>query len=333
MKFINDSDAIVEDVIAGFTAAYGDRLVKVAGANVISRRTRETGVGVVIGNGSVHEPACIGFVGRNMLSANAYGELFSAPDSDTIVAAIRAADSGRGVLLLISNHEGDVLNGRLAVKKARKEGHEVEAVILHDDISSAPPTERTSRRGTAGTLFSYKMVGAYGQNATELASVKEVAERVNERAVCLSAALHAGFSPVDGREMFQVPEGSVVIGLGVHGEAARDTERFEGARVTAELMAGRLVEDAGIEAGDEVAVVVNSAGRTTDMELFVFYGAVSDTLRSLGITPVRPLIGRFVTTQDMSGISLGLCKLDDALKKLWEAPTNAPALNHNPVVG
>ncbi len=328
-KFINDPETIVEDMIEGFARAYGERVRKLPGSSVIVRvRPKTVGrVGLTIGNGSGHEPACIGFVGRNMLDANAYGNIFAAPGPDTICAAVAASDRGAGVVLLISNHEGDVINARMAIEMARDDGITVEEVILYDDIASAPADRIEERRGTTGTLFVYKMAGVYAEMSSDLSQVAELARHIRDRTRTLTVASTPGVSPLTGAEMFRLGDDELQLGMGVHGEAARDTISHASARDVARMMVERLVADGGYEGGDELGVIVNGCGSTTQMELLIFFGAVAAALEELHIATYKPLIGSFVTTQEMGGIALSFCKLDDRLKSLWRASTDAVAFS------
>ena len=326
-KFINDRSTIVNDTIAGFLSAYGDRVKKVSDASVITRRTPKSRgrVALMIGNGSGHEPACIGFVGRGMLDANAYGGLFAAPGPDTTAEAIRAADRGAGVVVFISNHAGDVINSRLAIEMAEDDGVTVREVLLYDDVASAPASDPTERRGTAGTVFAYKMVGAFAEESSDIDAVVAFANEVRDNTRTLTVAGTPGTNPLTGRKMFEIGYDEVQFGIGVHGEQAANTLPFSGAAPLAETMVDRLVSDGGFVSGDGVAVLVNGMGATTAMELNIFYGGVAQALESRGITAVSPLIGSYVTTQEMGGIALSLCKVDATMRCLWEAETDAPA--------
>ncbi|MCG8478866.1 MAG: dihydroxyacetone kinase subunit DhaK [Spirochaetales bacterium] len=328
-KFINDSQTIVGDMIDGFVRAYGERVRKLPGSSVIVRtRPKTVGrVGLAIGNGSGHEPACIGFVGENMLDANAYGNIFAAPGPDTIRAAIAASDRGAGVVLLVSNHEGDVINARMAIEMARDDGITVEEVILYDDIASASAERIEERRGTTGTLFVYKMAGVYAEISSDVSRVADLARRIRDRTRTLTVASTPGVSPLTGSEMFRIADDELQLGMGVHGEAARGTISHTSARDVARLMVERLVVDGGYEEGDELGVIVNGCGSTTQMELLIFFGAVAAALGAFGITTYKPLIGSFVTTQEMGGIALSLCKFDDRCKSLWRASTGAIAFS------
>lgn len=324
-KFINNKDQIVEDTISGFAKAYSDRIEKLPNSNVIiKKKIRKDQVNVIIGNGAGHEPACIGFVGENMLSANAYGGIFAAPGPDTIYDAIEAVDNEKGVCVLISNHAGDVINSKMAIDMARDDDFVCESVILYDDIASAPQDRITERRGTAGTLFNYKITSSYASQGHDLKSVVEMAKRVRDNTRTLTVASIPGTSPINGSKMFEIADDEIEIGIGVHGEAAAHTMKVSKSKEIARVMSEQLINDKPFVEGDEVAVLVNGCGQTTMMELLIFFNDVEELLNAQGIKVYKPAIGNFITTQEMGGIALAFCKLDDEMKAMWALETDAP---------
>jgi phosphoenolpyruvate---glycerone phosphotransferase subunit DhaK len=323
-KFINEEDNIVKDTVSGLIKAYGDILAKVPNQDVVVRKNITKGnVGVVIGNGSGHEPACIGFVGKNMLTANAYGGIFAAPGPDATYEAIKAADTGAGVCVLISNHAGDVINSNMAIDMAEDDDINCKGVLLYDDIASAPKSKIEERRGTAGTLFAYKIVGSYAEEGHKLEDVVKMAEKVRDNTRTLTVASVPGTSPISGMPMFEIKDDEIEIGMGVHGEAAAHTIKMSNARDIAKILCSKLIEDKPYESGDEVAVLVNGCGQTTYMELLIMYKEIVSILEDRGIKSYKPAIGNFITTQEMGGIALSFCKLDDEMKKLWAKQTDA----------
>ncbi len=324
-KFINRPEDIIPEMIKGYVKAYRERIKKLPEADVIVRRKMTKGkVGVVIGNGSGHEPACIGFVGNNMLDANAYGGIFAAPGPNTMLEAIKAADTGSGVCVLISNHAGDVLNSKMAIDMAEDEGIMARGVVLYDDIASAPKSDPVSeRRGAVGTLFNYKMTSSYAPGHS-LKEIVSFAEKVRDNTRSIVAAMSPGTSPVTGEKMFELSEGEVLVGLGVHGESALITYQNESCDQIAESMISSLIEDFDCGKGDEVAIIVNGSGKTTMMELLIFFGAVERFLSRKEIKIFKPLIGSYITTQEMGGIGLAVCKVDEEMKAAWIKPTDAP---------
>lgn len=323
-KFINDKETIVQDTVDGFIKAYGHKVQKLPNCDVVIRKNIEKGkVSVIIGNGSGHEPACIGFVGKNMLTANAFGGTFAAPGPITIYEAIKASDTGAGVCVLISNHAGDVINSSMAIDMAQDYDIKCKGVILYDDIASSPKKKMEERRGTAGTLFAYKIVGSYAEEGHSLEEVVNMAEKVRDNTRTLTVATVPGTSPITGIPMFEIDEDEIEIGMGVHGEAAAHTMKMSSARDIAKVLCEKLIQDKPFNKGDEVAVLVNGCGQTTYMELLIVYKEVYNILEENGIKCFKPAIGSFITTQEMGGIALSLCKLDDEMKKLWEKETDA----------
>lgn len=324
-KFVNNTDCIVEDTINGFIKAYSDRIEKLENSNVVKKKEiNKEHVSVIIGNGAGHEPACIGFVGKNMLSANAYGGIFAAPGPDTIYDAIEATNNKQGVCVLISNHAGDVINSKMAIDMAKDDDFNCESVILYDDIASAPNDRMEERRGTAGTLFNYKITSSYAGQGHNLESVVNMAKKVRDHTRTLTVATIPGTSPINGKYMFEIADDEIEIGIGVHGEAAAHTMKISQSKEIARVMCEQLIADKPYIKGDEIAVLVNGCGQTTMMELLIFFNDVEEILESYGISVYKPAIGNFITTQEMGGIALAFCKLDDEMKSMWALETDAP---------
>lgn len=327
-KFINNTDTIVDETIEGFVKAYGDRLEKLGNSNVVIRKELdENKVNVIIGNGSGHEPACIGFVGKNMLAANAFGGIFAAPGPDTIYDAIEATDNGKGVCVLISNHAGDIINSKMAIDMAEDDDFKCRGVILYDDIASAPKEEIEERRGTAGTLFNYKITSSYAAEGHDLDAVVAMAEKVRDNTRTLTVATVPGTSPITGFKMFEIEDDEIEIGMGVHGEAAAHTMKIAPSKEIAEVMCKQLIEDKPYVSGDEITVLVNGCGQTTMMEMLIFFKDVEKILGEKGIKVYKPAIGNFITTQEMGGIALAFCKLDEEMKIMWTKETDAPGFS------
>lgn len=324
-KFINESDNIVAETIEGFVKVNAARVNKLPNANVVIMNDIDRSkVSVIIGNGSGHEPACIGFVGKNMLDANAFGGLFAAPGPYTMLEAIKALDNKNGVCVLISNHAGDVLNSKMAIDMAEDDGYLAKPVLLYDDIASASKDEDpTERRGTAGTLYAYKMVGSYAALGHDLDKVCKFAEKVRDNTRTLSVALNPGSSPITGEMMFEIADDEIEIGMGVHGEAAAKNMKMQSASEIVKVMCDMLIEDKPFVENDEISVLVNGMGATTQMELYIFYNEVEKYLSSKGIKIVYPLVGSYITSQEMAGIALAFCKLDEEMKQALIARTDA----------
>lgn len=325
-KFINEADNIVEETVAGYVKAYPNKLKKLEGTNVVSRVAQTKGkVGIIIGNGSGHEPACLGFIGENFLDCNVYGGLFAAPGPFGMLDAINEADTGSGVLVLISSHAGDILNSKMAIDMAEDDDFNVDSVILYDDVASARKEDpHEERRGSIGTLFAYKMAGSYSSEMKSIKEIKTFIENVRDNTRTICAARVPGTSPITGEKMFTLNEGEVLVGLGVHGESARLTYNNVNSDEIAVGMLEELTSDIELREGDDVAIIVNNMGSTTMMELMIFFNKIKDELAKKGINVYKPLIGTFITTQEMAGIGLSICKMDDEMKKQWVKPTNAP---------
>lgn len=324
-KLINSPERIVDDMLEGYAAAYGDLIRYQPGSRILLRREpKRQGVGLVIGNGSGHEPVAMGWVGQGMLDANAAGDIFAAPGPELIVEALKAADPGGGGLLLISNHAGDVMNSELAVELAREEGLRVEPLIMYDDISSAPKGREPERRGAPGTAFIYKVVGARAEEGAGLEELLALGESVRDATCTLSVALYPGVSPLTGEDMFHLPEDEIFIGMGVHGEAGFKKQKIAPASEVVRTMAEAVLGDLPFRPGDEVLAFINGAGGTTLGELLVAYRELDKVLAERRIRAYRPLVGSYITTQEMGGMSIALCRATPEFKRLWDAPARVP---------
>lgn len=327
-KLINDPNDILPDMLAGFSAAYSDIVRLTDNGLIVRRQPKAQGkVGLVIGNGSGHEPAMIGLVGEGLFDVNIPGEIFTAPGPDRIVEGIKAADHGAGVLVCVSHHAGDLMNAEMALELCEMEGIEnVDMVVLYDDISSAPKGRESERRGTAGLFFVWKMLGAFAETSGDLSACKAIAEKIRDNTRSLALALTSCASPVTGEIMFEIPDDEMEIGMGVHGEMGMGRQKIVSAADTIDLMLPRILEDMPFQTGDEVLVLLNNSGSITLMELFILYKRVAETLQGKGIHVYKSWIGPYATTQEMAGFALSLCKVDDELKALWDAPANGAYL-------
>ncbi len=329
-KILNNKSEIVQDMLSGIEAAYSHKLVWEKEENVLYRKEIEPNkVGIIIGNGSGHEPACVGFVGKNMLDANVVGNVFAAPGPFGMLKGIKRTDSGNGVVVIISQHAGDILNSKMGVDMALDEGHDARVVIVHDDVVSAPKEETDERRGTVGTLFVYKMLGGYATDGHSIDDVVAFGKHIVNNVRTIGMANVPGTSPVNGELMFELGEDEIEIGLGVHGEAAAQTVKTASSKEIASIMLEKLLEDIDYNENDEFSVIVNSMGQTTLAELHVFFNDVQSLMKDKNLSVYRPLIGEFVTSQEMGGIALSICKLDDEMKKQWIKETDA---THFPIL-
>lgn len=324
-KFINDPDQIVAQELEGLVLAYPELLRLVSG-HVIARARPKSGgkVGLCIGHGAGHEPSMCGFVGEGLLDVDVMGEIFACANGMQILDGIRAADSGAGVVLLISNHEGDVLNGSMATRLAAAKGLTVRSVLLYDDISTAPRGREPERRGIVGLVFTVKMAGAAAEAGASLAEVVRIAEKSRDWTRSLAVALAPGTHPITNRPMFALEPGQMAVGMGVHGEQGVYQGPLLSANETMDRVASALLDDLPYAAGDEVVAFVNGSGGTSLLELHLLFRRLAQILEARSIRLYRSLIGEYITSQETAGFSLSLCKVDEELKALWDAPANGP---------
>ncbi|WP_299737707.1 dihydroxyacetone kinase subunit DhaK [uncultured Roseobacter sp.] len=330
-KLFNTKERMPDDMIDGFVAAYPDIVCRGADPRVVRRktlRTKEGKVALLIGNGSGHEPIAMGFVGEGVLDANIVGDVFAAPSPDAILEGIEEVCGDAGAVLLISRHEGDVINGNAAALMAQDDGLNVQPLLMYDDISSAPKGQEEERRGAAGTIFIYKILGAAAEEGMQIEDLMALGAEVRAATRTLGAAVSPGVSPLTGELMFTLPEDEVFIGMGVHGEPGVGRRKVGPVKDLVAYMLGELLQDRAIEAGTPTVVLVNGAGGTTMMELLTIYGEVQRQLGEKGIEPVSPMIGSYSTTQEMGGFSISLFTPTPQMLGLWRAPHKAPHFPH-----
>ena len=323
-KLINEPQNIVDEMLEGFCAAYSDIVRLDDNRLVVRAEPKSPGkVALVIGNGSGHEPAMIGLIGEGLFDVNIAGEIFTAPGPERIVDGMRTADRGGGVLVCVSHHAGDRLNAELALELCEAEGIDnVDIVILYDDISSAPKGREPERRGTAGLFFVWKMLGAFCEGDVDLPTAKRLAEKVRDNTRSIAMSLSSCASPVTGEVMFELPEDEMEVGMGLHGEMGMGRQKALSADETIDLMLPPILEDLPFNASDEVLVLLNNSGSLTLMELFILYRRVATTLAEADIRVYKSWIGAYATTQEMAGFALSLCRVDNQLKALWDAPAD-----------
>jgi dihydroxyacetone kinase-like protein len=327
-KLINDPAGVVRESLVGLAAAHGDLLRYDADAQIIVRADAPvTGkVGLVSGGGSGHEPLHGGFVGRGMLDAACPGEVFTSPVPDQMLAATKAVDGGAGVVHIVKNYTGDVMNFKLAAEDAADEGIDVESVLIDDDVAVQDSLYTAGRRGVGATVLAEKIAGAAAEKGSEVRAVADVARRVNERSRSFGIALSSCTPPAAGKPIFELGEGEMEVGIGIHGEPGRRREPLGSAKEIASLLVEAVVSDLKPGSGAEVLAFVNGMGGTPQIELYLLYGEVERQLREAGLQPARRLVGSYITSLEMAGASLTLLELDDELTQLWDAPVNTPAL-------
>jgi phosphoenolpyruvate---glycerone phosphotransferase subunit DhaK len=327
-KLINSPETVVDDELAGIAAAHPD-LVRVDFENhiIIRADAPVTGkVGIISGGGSGHEPMHGGFVGRGMLDAAAPGAVFTSPVPDQMLAATRAVNGGAGVLYIVKNYTGDVLNFEMAAELAQADGIEVASVTIDDDVAVKDSLYTAGRRGVGATVLAEKICGAAAAAGAPLQRVADLCRKVNGSARSMGMALTSCVTPSAGKPTFELGDDEMEIGIGIHGEPGRTRMKNASAAQIAELLVNPILEDLPFRAGDSVLAFVNGMGGTPLIELYIMYNEVQKILKAKGVTITRNLIGSYITSLEMAGCSVTLLKLDDELTHLWDAPVLTPAL-------
>jgi dihydroxyacetone kinase-like protein len=326
-KLLNAPADAVTDALRGIAAAHPGLRVDVAGKIIYRQDAPVSGkVALISGGGSGHEPMHGGFVGPGMLDAACPGEVFTSPVPDQMLAATQGVDGGAGVVHIVKNYTGDVMNFQLAAELAAEEGVKVESVLVNDDVAVEDSTWTAGRRGTGATPLVEKIAGALAESGADLGSVAGVARKVNERSRSFGIALTSCTTPAAGTPTFDLGEDEIEMGVGIHGEPGRRRAKLAPASELTAVAADAILADYPFERGDGALVLVNGLGGTPLIELYVVFGEVAKILKERGVTIGRSLVGSYVTSLDMAGFSLTLCKLDDELIRLWDAPVNTPAL-------
>ncbi|MEE2860776.1 MAG: dihydroxyacetone kinase subunit DhaL [Pseudomonadota bacterium] len=335
-RFVNDPDDLVDETVAGFIKAHRDLVAKdpMNPRVVVSRFAPQDGrVGIVTGGGSGHEPAFIGYAGRNMVDAVAVGELFSSPTAKSFADAIRAADGGAGVAVLYGNYAGDNMNVRMASDMVAAEGIEVATVVANDDVCSAPPEERAKRRGVAGEIFMWKIGGAKAAMGGTLSEVQAAAQRAIDACRSIGVGLGPCTLPAVGHPNFQIQAGTMEVGIGHHGEPGTRVEPLKPADEVADEMLRIILDDQDLAEGTEVAVLVSGLGATPVNELYVLYDRIEVGLECAGLRVHRAFVGNYFTSLEMIGATLTVMALDDELKELLDVECAAPGMTvHGPAV-
>ena len=327
-QFVNDPQDFVTQALEGLELAHG-RLVRFDRDNRIVVRAGEPSgpkVGLVSGGGSGHEPLHTGFVGEGMLDAAVPGAIFSSPTAAQVQAATIAADRGQGVLQIIKNYTGDVMNFQIAAELAAEEGVEVAHVIVDDDLATERDSDGPGRRGTAAVVAVEKICGAAAERGASLAELVALAERVNAAARTMALALEPLTHPGAERTSFDLPEGEVELGIGIHGERGIRRIPFAPAHELVATLATPVADALSLADGDRVIAIVNGLGSTHPLELSVILRELTLLLRGRGVTIERSLVGAYVTALDMGGASITLLRADDELIELWDAPVTTPGL-------
>ena len=326
-KFLNNPEDIVPESLAGLGAAHPD-LVKIDLENqVVLRKDApvQGKVSIISGGGSGHEPLHGGFVGVGMLDAACAGAVFTSPVPDQMLAATKAVDGGAGVIHVVKNYTGDVMNFKLAAEEAADEDIQVESVITNDDVAVEDSLYTAGRRGTGATVLLEKIAGAKAEAGGSLAEVAAVARKVNDQARSFGVALTSCATPGSG-PTFDIGADEMEFGVGIHGEPGRRREKIRSASEIVAEMADVILTDLEPASGSNVLAFVNGLGGTPTIELYVIYNELAKQLEARGLTATRSLVGDYITSLEMAGASITLLKLDDELTELWDAPVHTPAL-------
>ena len=327
-KIINDPKRVVDESVAGFGRAHADIVrVEVDPIHVVRADAPIAGkVGLVSGGGSGHEPLHAGFVGFGMLDAAVPGAVFTSPTPDPILAATKDVDGGAGVLHIVKNYTGDVLNFETAADLAAADGIEVRAVVTNDDVAVKDSLYTAGRRGVAGTVLVEKIAGAAAERGDSLDEVAAIAERVNANARSMGLALTPCVVPHAGEPSFTLADDEIEIGIGIHGEPGRERLKLASANGLVERLLDPILEDLPYNSGERTLLFVNGMGGTPLVELYLAYGHAADVLAERGIEVARSLVGNYITSLEMQGMSITLLKVDDEMIELWDAPVQTAAL-------
>ncbi|GAB6138897.1 dihydroxyacetone kinase subunit DhaK [Halanaerobaculum tunisiense] len=326
-KLVNKPEDAVQEMIEGIVAAEPARYRKLEGYNVLVKKDASLKkVALVSGGGSGHEPTHAGYVGEGMLDAAVAGDVFTSPTPDAVYEAIKAVAGGEGVLLVIKNYTGDVMNFEMAEDMAAADGIEVEHVVVNDDVAVEDSTYTTGRRGVAGTIFVHKIAGALAEQGASLQEIKEVAEKVINNVRTKGMALYPCRVPSADGSTFTLEEDEMELGIGIHGEPGTERTTVKSADEIVDHLVDKVVEDLPFKADDEVAVMVNGMGGTPLMELYIVNRRVNQVLSDKKIKTYKTFVGEYMTSLEMAGVSVTLLKLDEELKELLEAPTDVNLL-------
>ena len=323
-KLINHVDTVLAESLDGFAAAHADIVTLGPARQFVRRRVLKPGkVALISGGGSGHEPLHAGFVGHGMLDAACPGQIFTSPTPDQMLAAAEAVHTGAGVLFIVKNYSGDMMNFQMAAEMLDKENA---TVVINDDVAVENSTYTTGRRGVAGTLLVERIVGAAAELGQGLAELKAVGDAVNRCTASMGVALSSCTVPAAGQPTFQIAADEMEMGVGIHGEPGRRRVKMTSAQDIAAEMIGNVLKDLSLKRGQEVILLVNGFGGTPLMELYVMVNAARLLLESAGIKVARYLAGSYVTSLEMAGCSVTVCAVDASMLSMWDAPLHTPAL-------
>ena len=326
-KIINNPENVVTEMLDGLAYVHHDLVHRLSGFDIIARNEQDSGqVGLISGGGSGHEPAHAGFVGDGMLSAAIAGAVFTSPTPDQILEAIKEADQGAGVFMIVKNYSGDIMNFEMAQELAEMEGIEVASVVVDDDIAVENSLYTQGRRGVAGTIFVHKILGHAAREGKSLAEIKDLADKIVPNIHTIGLALSGATVPEVGKPGFVLAEDEIEYGIGIHGEPGYRKESMQPSRLLAEELTGKLIEAFGVKTGERYALLINGMGATPLMEQYIFANDVASLLGAAGLDVVYRKLGNYMTSIDMAGLSLTLMKIeDDAWLTALESPVKTIA--------
>jgi dihydroxyacetone kinase-like protein len=327
-KFVNAPKEFVPEMLKGLALANPSTLRYVPEYNLIMRRDapRDDKVSIIQGSGSGHEPAHVMAVGRGMLDAACPGAVFTSPVPDQMLAATKAVNGGAGVLHIVKNYTGDVLNFEMAAELAQAEDIEVASVVINDDVAVQDSLYTTGRRGVGTTVLAEKITGALAEQGAPLAAVAEMCRQVNSSGRSMGMALTSCTVPAAGKPTFDIGDSEMEIGIGIHGEPGRSRRPMATADEITTMLTEPVVSDLGLKRGDQVIAMVNGMGGTPLIELYIVYNKLASILDGQGVTIARRLVGNYITSLEMAGCSITVCMLNDEMKQLWDAPVHTAAL-------
>jgi phosphoenolpyruvate---glycerone phosphotransferase subunit DhaK len=325
-KFLNDPARLTQELLEGFAIAHGD-LVSVSTERLVTRTVPKSPdkVALVTLGGAGHEPALSGFVGKGMLDISVVGDIFAAPGPPPVFAALKQAERPAGTLFVVLNHAGDVLSADMAMQMAQAEGLKIKQILTHEDIAAGPQAAAADRRGLVGAIPLFKIAGAAAEAGKSLDEVHAIAERFNRNMATLAVAMKGATHPATGQTLFDLADDQMEIGMGQHGEAGTGPCKLLSADETAALMMERLLHAIQARPGDRLMVILNGAGATTLMELYIVLRGVKKYLDGKRIAIVASRVGELLTVQEMAGFQMFAAKMDDELLELWNAPCHTPA--------
>jgi len=326
-KFINDPANLTPELLEGYSMAYANKVALVSEKLIVRANPKPLDkVALVTLGGAGHEPALSGFVGEGMLDVSVVGDIFAAPGPPKVFEGLKMMKRDAGILFVVLNHEGDVMSANMAEQMAEREGIKLKRVLTHEDIAPGADAPVEDRRGLVGCIPLYKVAGAAAEEGKSLEEVYEIAERFNQNMATLAVALKPATHPAMGEPIFELADDEMEIGMGQHGEAGTGRSKMMSADETAEIMIRQLSQAVGAKSGDKLLVILNGAGATTLMELYIVFRRVKQYLSEQGIEVARSLVGELLTVQEMAGFQMFVAKMDDELLRYWDAPCDTPYL-------